>query len=192
MSKDIKNLEQDKIRLEKIISENEQKISQLEQEDSVKDYISLIGKRKENEDLLNIINKMIDTKKMDECNHLYILREANSFMKGEGDYNKYPYCVKCGLDSSVRNIDDGMLDEKEQNMKRILKNNENHGIYGVPKGIYLSDMEGANICISKASADEIYQEIIEKNSDIDDAVLAKEFSLMYEYKREKDKVFIKK
>lgn len=165
MSIGVEYLENEKNKLKEELKRIEQQLSDAKEEA----HPNLLKQRKKISRALLLMSDMIDIRKMEECDHIYVMIEETEEQSKK--IKECPYCIKCNFDSTPIFLSK-IKSVKDAKMRSLCKLGLNS--IKLPKGLYLKDSIGYIHC-KRDQIKAIYQDIIDQNPDIDDATLGIEF-----------------
>lgn len=126
------NIEEMKERLENLKKEYLETVKELEplrENEIVKRFIGLSNKESNIKYNLKRLSLDIEVEKMKSCNHLFIIGYEDSYFDGHKTVtDRYPYCVKCGLDAKYIDRDTfnyKFLTPLEQEMANVYRSHGN-------------------------------------------------------------------
>lgn len=126
------NIEEMKERLENLKNEYLEIVKELEplrENEIVKRFIELSNKESNIKYQLKRLSLEIEREKIKSCNHLFIIGYEDSYFDGHKMVtDRYPYCVKCGLDSKFIDQDTfryKLLTPLEQEMANLYRTHGN-------------------------------------------------------------------
>lgn len=126
------NIEEMKERLENLKNEYLEIVKELgplRENEIVKRFIGLSNKESNIKYNLKRLSLDIEVEKMKSCNHLFIIGYEDSYFDGHKTVtDRYPYCVKCGLDAKYIDRDTfnyKFLTPLEQEMVNVYRSHGN-------------------------------------------------------------------
>ncbi len=143
------------------------KISILKQNDVVKEYLDLCDECDGLTDAQRILYKQIKKAEYSSCNHIWITTQ-NKYDDSEGRMYRYRGCIKCGLDTRVRQYSHRYIKRlsfDQQIMYEFIMNNF------INRGI------DTNLLCDLELAKAIYSKIKEIHPNIDDEIAKKYFEV---------------
>ena len=145
------------------------RLMQLEQDKTVKEYLSLMKKEEQLKKELFNSYKQLKFHEYENCNHVTVISKYECD-RHEGREHILHACIKCGLDESVFEDYGVTLSTEEQVISDYFKCH-NPIIKGVSIDVRCEDNDEARL---------IYKRIIKNNPDIDDESLANLFKMEYD------------
>jgi len=156
-----------------------ERISKLEENPKVKEYIELIKQLEVEQDESNRWYKIMKFEEYSSCNHILVHTKEETASSSKGDFLRtYCGCIKCGLNQSINNhiYDTSSLTDDKKIQYEFLKR-QNFRITGI-------DTE---VNCSIELAQNLYQSIIKENKEITDEAVVELFKIAYENIKDKVK-----
>ena len=158
------------------LEENDKRLSELLQDEKVREYLSVMKDSEILRSFLQINEANLRYSEIEKCKHIYVVTdevENDSYCDGVA---KVYHCLKCGLTNEyeVKNIEVNLLDTVQLGMFRLFKESAFES-YVIGDEIYSLEL-----------AKTIYQVIINENPNITNAELELRFLELYlQYTSEK-------